>query len=152
MIHVILWHHQNFQLDPLSTGWFCNWCLVSLNPTREWPPSSVKVIPCLSFIKHGRCLFSKNPTSRRWLRPHPPPWWLVTQMNLKRCLIIHQHATQIMVENGIQTMEILERIATTLVVMITQALAREALVAGVKVAVAAIAGVDSSSPRTTLGL
>ena len=55
-------------------------------------------------------------------------------------------------ENGIQTVVILERIATTLVVVITQALEREALVVGVKVAVAAIAGVDSSSPRTTPGL
>ena len=34
-----------------------------------------------------------------------------------------------MVENGIQTVAILERIATTLVVVITQALAREAVVA-----------------------
>ena len=57
-----------------------------------------------------------------------------------------------MVESSIQTVEILERIETTLVVMVTQAVAREALVAGVKVAMAAIAGVDSSSPRTTPGL
>ena len=73
----------------ITAGWFYNWCPVSLNPTREWSHSFVKVIPCLSFIKHGRCLFSKNPTSKRRLKPRPPPWWLMTRMNLKRCLIIH---------------------------------------------------------------